>query len=516
MDERRSFNALLVSMPNARKRDSRDDPDSEADTSVRSTHFFLFMEGLRSCSFLCAFFYFLVASNAHFLDRLRSNQFCTVLFLSEGENMYATRESIGGRTVTSKRLAVIRLDEDDLFQVLDAIPIGVHVFERDMRIRWLNKIARRRLRPAAPSDLVGCSWYDMHPEMIAHRPVHRRVRAGESIDVETVEVTTPDGPRYYDIRYQPLPTLGGMVAFSTDVTERYCAAELSYASNRLESLGRFAGGVAHDLNNHLTVIFGYLYMAIEDLGADHPVTRNLIRGTAVGRSAKTLLEKLLDFPHQRAMVPKLESLSELIEQIADRMLGPLLAKGVRVTFNLAPVADDVLVDASAVERIFVNLLVNANTAMPDGGLIQIRTYSKELPAVDCPGRYTDSLTGEYAILEFSDNGVGMDRETLTQCFEPFFTTNENGQSRGLGLATCLSVVREMGGEIGVESEVGRGTRFFVVLPRVRTAEVLLADVASDDEASNEVASGDGTSDGVLTDDRSPCLSRRSLFCAVSI
>ena len=368
----------------------------------------------------------------------------------------------------------------DLFELLEEVSISACVFDQNMRIRWLNRRARRWLEDQGQRGIIGQSWYDLYPEMVVQRPVYERVLAGEAIEASNTMIVHPDGKRYYDVRYQPLPRQGGMVAFALDVTERHRSEERRRVTTRMESLGRFAGGIVHDINNLLTAIGGYLDMTSAELDEEHPSFGKLRRCAEVSRDAQILVERLLDFARQRELKTTVESMSTLVAQVGDRLLEPLMRDDVSVTFDLRSAQDWVEVDASAIERVFVNLLVNARDAMAGGGEICVRTFTKIFSPADELGAFSDPASGEFVVLEVADNGPGMDSATLSRCFEPFFTTKRSRRSCGLGLSTCFGIVQQMNGKISVESEVGRGTTFSIMLPRARALRVSVPSTPVDD------------------------------------
>lgn len=362
------------------------------------------------------------------------------------------------------------VEEDERLTALDDLSIGVYFFDADLRVRWLNKEALRRLGKTELAPLVGRDWFEIHPEMRERRATYERVLAGESLELQNACAKVPEGDRYYDVRYQPLRDRRGLVGFSIDVTDRYHAEERLKVANRLESLGRLASGFAHDLNNHLTAVFGYVELSLHALGRDHPQASHLERVIEVSRGSQALIEKLLDFARQRSLKPKVHALSPMIDSIAKRLLQPLLSEDLQVKVDLDPGAGSVLVDGSAIEQVFVNLVVNARDALPKGGVIQVRTFPRAISAAEASSRYPELQAGEYLVLEVTDNGPGMDAVTRARCFEPFFTTKDGGKNSGLGLSTCFGTVRQMGGLIELQTELGRGTTFLVLLPRAEAQE----------------------------------------------
>ncbi len=362
------------------------------------------------------------------------------------------------------------VEEDERLTALDDLSIGVYFFDADLRVRWLNKEALRRLGRSELAPLVGRSWFEIHPEMRDRRATYERVLAGESLELQNARAKVPEGDRYYDVRYQPLRNRRGLVGFSIDVTDRFHAEERLKVTNRLESLGRLASGFAHDLNNHLTAVFGYVELSLHAMGRDHPQASHLERVIEVSRGSQALIEKLLDFARQRSLKPEVHALSPLIKGIANRLLQPLLSEDLQIKLDLDTEAGSVLVDGSAIEQVFVNLVVNARDAIPRGGMIQVRTYPKSLSAAEVQSRYPELDAGDYLVLEVTDNGPGMDTVTRARCFEPFFTTKDGGKNSGLGLSTCFGAVRQMGGLIELQTELGRGTTFYVILPRAEAPD----------------------------------------------
>jgi PAS domain S-box-containing protein len=256
-----------------------------------------------------------------------------------------------------------------------------------------------------------------------------------------------------------------------DVTERrQLEAELRHAQ-RLDSIGRLAGGVAHDFNNLLTAILGSADYALRLVPADNPVHELLESIRLAGRRAAELTRQLQSFARKQPGEPRAVEVNQAVREIASilrRLLGEEVA--LRTSFCAEPA--HVQIDPGHLQQILVNLAVNARDAMPEGG-----TLSIEISVVPRGkhGLLARSEADEYVRIDMSDSGIGMDASTLGKLFEPFFTTKGPGKGTGLGLAVCLGIAQQAGGEIAVESHVGKGSRFSVLLPRSVAEEPRLAE-----------------------------------------
>jgi len=230
-------------------------------------------------------------------------------------------------------------------------------------------------------------------------------------------------------------------------------------AQKLEAIGRLAGGVAHDFNNVLTAILGSAELLLLDAprGASAREEVEIIRDAAM--RAQELIRQLLAFSARQVLQPAVIDLNDLVKNLG-RMLRRLIGEDLAFATELAPDLGAVRADAGQVEQVLVNLAVNARDAMPDGGALTIRTMNVEMP------QSSDLPAGRYVAIEVADTGVGMDAATLARVFEPFFTTKERGKGTGLGLASVYGIVRQSGGHITVSSTPGAGTTFRIHLPRV--------------------------------------------------
>ena len=261
-----------------------------------------------------------------------------------------------------------------------------------------------------------------------------------------------------------------LVGCGVDITERK-EAEAARASlesqlvqsQKLESIGRLAGGVAHDFNNHLTVINGYCDLMLASTGQDDPIRDKLLDVRRAGERAATLTRQLLAYGRKQFLLPRAVSLNRIVSSM-ETMLRRLMPENIAVATVLAPGLGAAMADTGQIEQVLMNLVVNARDAMPGGGKILIETANVDLESAT-GGRDREIGPGAYVTLTVADTGVGMDEHTRALIFEPFFTTKKPGEGTGLGLATVYGIVKQSGGAIAVRSQPGEGSAFTVYLRR---------------------------------------------------
>ena len=249
-----------------------------------------------------------------------------------------------------------------------------------------------------------------------------------------------------------------------DMAERRRLEEQLAQVQKLESIGRLAGGVAHDINNVLTVVLSYSDLVDAGLGPSHPLQAQLRQIRKAAERASNLTHRLLAFARKQIVEPRVINLGELSLNL-DGMLRRLIGEDVELLTVTSPNLWSVKADPHQIEQVLVNLAVNARDAMPQGGTLRIETTNVVVDEAFAR-RHPTLKTGEHVRMSVSDTGVGMDEHVMQHMFEPFFTTKEPGKGTGLGLATCYGIVQQLGGAIYPESELGKGTIFSVFLPRV--------------------------------------------------
>jgi two-component system cell cycle sensor histidine kinase/response regulator CckA len=253
----------------------------------------------------------------------------------------------------------------------------------------------------------------------------------------------------------------------TDISSRKRMQEQLAQAQRLEAIGRLAGGVAHDFNNILAVILGTAEVLLRRLSSDHPIRTELADIVGAAERATLVTRQLLAFGRKQRLAPHLVDLGDHVEHMS-RMLQRLLGTEIELDLELVRPIGPVRVDPGQIEQVVLNLVVNARDAMPGGGRVSIGTAEVTLPGGH--ERADESVPpGRYVVLSVTDTGTGMTEAIRAHIFEPFFTTKELGRGTGLGLSTVHGIVEQSGGCIRVTSESGTGTTFRVYLPRVDDA-----------------------------------------------
>ncbi|MGV3710032.1 MAG: ATP-binding protein [Gemmatimonas sp.] len=324
-------------------------------------------------------------------------------------------------------------------------------------------------------ELIGRSVFDLVADE-SRMMVTEKIRSGVSGGYDVIGVRK-DGSRFtFDtvVRVHGQGDHQIRVAALRDTTEQRRLEEQYRQSQKMEAVGRLAGGVAHDFNNLLTVILGYTDILLSGESRDDQDSRDradqLQAVRDAGENAASLTQQLLAFSRQQVLRPQILSLNNVVAS-TEKLLRRVIGEDIKLQSKQSEDLRRIEADPGQLSQVLMNLAVNARDAMPNGGMLMIETANIDLDA-DYAIIYPNVTPGPYVQLSVSDSGIGMDEETQRRIFEPFFTTKELGKGTGLGLASVYGIVQQSGGHIWVYSELGMGTTFKVYFPAVdQTADI---------------------------------------------
>jgi two-component system, cell cycle sensor histidine kinase and response regulator CckA len=380
------------------------------------------------------------------------------------------------RDVTEHRAAeeLMRATREQLEALVDASPLPIVALAPPGEVLSWNRAAETVFGWTA-AEVIGrrlpCIPDDRQAEYDAFRA---EVLGGASFTGRETVCLRKDGTRFeVSISTSPLHDAArcpvGLVAVYVDVSGRIRAEDALRQSQeqlrhaqKMEAVGRLAGGVAHDFNNLLSAILSYSEMVLDDLPADHASRDDVEQIRQAGTRAAELTQQLLAFSRRQLLQLRIIDLNTVVARV-DRMLRRVIGEDIELRTVLSPSLGHTRADAGQLEQVLMNLAVNARDAMPTGGILTITTANAEVGGRHAPG-WPQVQPGGYVTLAVRDTGGGMSREVQERIFEPFFTTKAPGHGTGLGLSTAYGIVAQSGGHVAVTSEPGAGSTFTIYLP----------------------------------------------------
>jgi two-component system, cell cycle sensor histidine kinase and response regulator CckA len=359
----------------------------------------------------------------------------------------------------------LRNSERQFRTILDALDIQVLLMGTDHRIKWPNRKVCEAFE-LSREEIVGKFCYELWPRQNAlceGCPVERAIATGD----HQCEYRKQKIGKTWDIKACPVfdekGIISSIVEMRTDISDRILLEEQFFQAQKMEAIGRLAGGVAHDFNNMLSVILGFAELAkvkAPEAGEFSDYLDEILRA---GTKSADLVRQLLAFSRKQTVVPQIVDCNSLLEN-SRKMLKRLVGEDIDVHFKPTPDLWKVMLDPTQLDQVIINLTVNARDAILGVGVLSIITANVVLDEDYCQN-HVYVTPGDYVLLEVSDTGCGMSKEVLSQIFEPFFTTKKRGVGTGLGMSTIFGIVKQNNGFINIYSEVNHGTTIRTYFPR---------------------------------------------------
>ena len=410
-----------------------------------------------------------------------------------------------GRDITDRKNAEAqnRQWQDLMRYIIEHDPNAIAVHDNDLRYVF---VSRRYLEDygVREEDVIGKHHYEVFPDIPEKwKAVHRRALGGEVLSAKEDRFERMDGTVDYanwECRpwYHQDGTIGGIILYTEVVTEWMRARkekadmqEQLRQAQKLESLGRLAGGVAHDFNNMLSIINGYAEISMDMIDSSDPLHGNIGEILRAGKRSSEIVRQLLAFARRQTISPVRMNMNDVVSGML-RMLQRLIGENIELFWNPGGNLRPVKMDPSQVDQILANLVVNARDAIEDTGRITIETKNAEIDEDYCRA-HAEFVAGSFVMLAVSDDGCGMDETIKENIFEPFFTSKPTGKGTGLGLPTVYGIVKQNKGFVNVYSEPDQGTTFRIYIPCIEEE----MDSTPDHEA---IAMGGGSETILLVED----------------
>jgi PAS domain S-box-containing protein len=368
----------------------------------------------------------------------------------------------------------LRKQQNMLQRIFEVVPIGLWIADKDGVLLRGNPAGVKiwGAEPLVPISEYGVfkAWRlpSRNPIAADDWALAKTIRDGVAILDELIEIEAFDGKHKTILNYTA-PVLDdtgqveGAIVVNLDISDRVALEDQLRQAQRIESIGRLAGGVAHDFNNMLCVIIGNAQLALDKLAAEDPIQPDLLEVIAAAKRSAEVTRQLLAFARKQTIAPRILDLNDTVSGML-KMLRRLIGEDIELHWIPGKGLWPVKMDPSQIDQVLANLCVNARDAIACVGTLTIETRNIQVGEVEC-AEHLDAVPGDYVQLTVRDTGCGMDRRTLDQVFEPFFTTKDIGQGTGLGLPTVYGIARQNGGFVGIQSELGKGTTFHLYLPR---------------------------------------------------
>jgi two-component system, cell cycle sensor histidine kinase and response regulator CckA len=375
------------------------------------------------------------------------------------------------RPETSKMSSLPTLDPQEVLKsILDNVGVAIAVIDHQGRIVYTNQAACNMFGAAGPADLPFGEWrrdYKFQDSQGREIPNEQaplaRALAGEEVKPHYVRVTLPDGRvKWLHGASHPFAVLGltGVLIVATDETEQANLRMALEQAQRIEAVGILAGGLAHDLNNLLSILSGNLALALGDEAVPETTRGRLQEMQMALGKGSALVSRLMKYSRKQDSQIRPIQINEVVNAALE-LVRPLLKSEVGVRTRLSDRLPDVQADSSQLEQVFVNLILNALDAMPEGGKL---SFCTELVSGDAIPGGNDDKKKQFVLVTVADTGIGIPENLLPNIFEPFSTTKPIGEGTGLGLSSAQLIVRQHNGHINVQSVSGAGTKFSIYLP----------------------------------------------------